>query len=124
MSIDGTDVRYMSLKEISNYMKGNANTSSNIVFIRDGKNVEITITRDVVDIPSVSSKIIEGNNKSLGYISIDTFASNTYSQFKSNLTSLEKQKIDSLIIDVRNNPGGHLNQVEDILSLFFNKKII
>ncbi len=34
---------------------------------------------------------------------------------------LEKQKIDSLIIDVRNNPGGHLNQVEDILSLFFNK---
>lgn len=124
LSIDGTDVRYMPLKEISNYMKGSANTSSNFVFIRDDKNIEVTITRDVVDIPSVSSKIIEGNNKSLGYISIDTFASNTYSQFKSNLTSLEKQKIDSLIIDVRNNPGGHLGQVEDILSLFFNKKTV
>lgn len=124
LSIDGTDVRYMSLKEISNYMKGSANSSSNFVFIRDGKNIELTITRDVVDIPSVNSKIIEGNNKSLGYISIDTFASNTYSQFKSNLTSLEKQKIDSLIIDVRNNPGGHLGQVEDILSLFFNKKTV
>lgn len=105
-------------------MKGSANSSSNFVFIRDGKNIELTITRDVVDIPSVNSKIIEGNNKSLGYISIDTFASNTYSQFKSNLTSLEKQKIDSLIIDVRNNPGGHLDQVEDILSLFFNKKTV
>lgn len=124
LSIDGTEVRYMSLDEISNYMKGSVNTSSNFVFIRDGKNVEITITRDVVDIPSVSSKIIEGNNKSLGYISIDTFASNTYSQFKSNLNSLEKEKIDSLIIDVRNNPGGHLSQVEDILSLFFNKKTV
>lgn len=124
LSIDGTDVRYMPLDEISNYMKGSVNTSSNFVFIRDGKNVEITITRAVVDIPSVSSKIIEGNNKSLGYISIETFASNTYSQFKSNLTSLEKEKIDSLIIDVRNNPGGHLSQVEDILSLFFNKKTV
>lgn len=124
LSIDGTDVRYMPLDEISNYMKGSVNTSSNFVFIRDDKNIEVTITRDVVDIPSVSSKIIEGNNKSLGYISIETFASNTYSQFKSNLTSLEKEKIDSLIIDVRNNPGGHLSQVEDILSLFFNKKTV
>lgn len=124
LSIDGIDVRYMPLDEISNYMKGSVNTSSNFVFIRDDKNIEVTITRDVVDIPSVSSKIIEGNNKSLGYISIETFASNTYSQFKSNLTSLEKEKIDSLIIDVRNNPGGHLSQVEDILSLFFNKKTV
>ncbi len=124
LSIDGTDVRYMSLNEISDYIKGSANTSSNFVFIRNGKNIEITITRDVVNIPSVSSKIIEGNNKNIGYIFVDTFASNTYKQFKNNLTSLEKQKIDSLIIDVRNNPGGHLSQVEDILSLFFNKKTV
>lgn len=124
LSIDGTDVRYMTLKEISNYIKGSAKTSSNFVFIRDDKNIEVTITRDVVDIPSVDSKIIEGNNKKLGYISIDTFAANTYSQFKKNLKSLEKQKIDSLIIDVRNNPGGHLSQVEDILSMFFNKKTV
>ncbi len=124
VSIDGTDVRYMSLADISNYIKGSSNVSSNFVFLRDGKEIEITITRGTVEIPSVNSKIIEGNNKAIGYIYIETFASNTYSQFKSNLKSLEKQKIDSLIIDVRDNPGGHLNQVEDILSMFFNKKTV
>lgn len=124
VSIDGTDVRYMSLTDISNYIKGSTNVSSNFVFLRDDKEVEITITRGTVEIPSVNSKIIEGNNKNIGYIFIETFASNTYSQFKSNLKSLEKQKIDSLIIDVRNNPGGHLSQVDDILSMFFNKKTV
>lgn len=123
-SIDGKKVRYLSMSGISRYIKGNKGTSSDFVFIRDGNQISMTITRDVVDIPSVSSKIIEGKNKKIGYINIETFAANTYNQFEKNLKSLEKQKIDSLIIDVRNNPGGHLNQVEDILSMFFNKKTV
>ncbi len=124
LSIDGTDVRYMSLDELSDYTQGDSDSSSLFVFIRNEKNVEITIKREIVDIPSVTSKIIEGNGKSIGYIYIETFASNTYTQFKNNLKSLEKQNIDSLIIDVRDNPGGHLNQVEDILSMFFSKKTV
>lgn len=124
LSIDGTEVRYMSLEQLSDYTQGDPDSSSLFVFIRDGKNIEITIKRETVDIPSVTSKIIEGNGKSIGYVYIETFASNTHAQFKNNLKSLEKQNIDSLIIDVRDNPGGHLNQVEDILSMFFNKKTV
>lgn len=123
-SIDGNEVRYLSMSKLSKYIKGDKGISSNFVFIRDDKQVNITITRDVVVIPSVTSKIIEGKNKKIGYIYIETFAANTYKQFVKNLESLEKQKLDSLIIDVRNNPGGHLNQVEDILSMFFDKKTV
>ena len=53
------------------------------------------------------------------YISI--FALNTYEQFNKQLLELEKQNIDSLIIDVRDNSGGHLSSVTDILNLFLNK---
>lgn len=124
VSIDGVDVKEMTLSEISNYIKGKEKSTSDFVFLRDGEEIKISITRDTVEIPSVSSKIIEKDNIKIGYVNIETFASNTYLQFEKNLKSLEKNKINSLIIDVRDNPGGHLGQVESILSLFFNKKTV
>ena len=78
------------------------------------------ITRKI-DIPSVESKIIENNDKKIGYISISIFALNTDEQFKTKLLQLEESSIDSLIIDVRNNVGGHLSTVTNILNLFFTK---
>ena len=68
--------------------------------------------------------VFEKDGQRIGYLSIEIFASNTYKQFNKQLKSLEKQGIDSLILDVRDNPGGHLNQINDILSLFFNKKTV
>jgi len=57
----------------------------------------------------------------VGVIVVDVFAANTYKQFKNELLDLENKKIDSLIIDVRDNSGGYLTVVSDILSLFLNK---
>ena len=60
----------------------------------------------------------------IGYIKVDIFAENTYSQFKKALESLENNGMKSLIIDLRGNSGGHLTAVEDMLSLFMNDKHI
>lgn len=124
LSIDGNDVRNLSLEDISSFMKGNVGDKHSFVLLRNDKEVAFDIKLDEIELLSVYSKIIEGNGKNIGYINISTFAANTYKQFNKNLKSLEKEKIDSLIIDVRNNPGGHLNQVQDILSLFFDKKTV
>ena len=80
-----------------------------------------TITRAVVDNISVYSEVINSNNKKIGYIYISIFASNTAKQFKEKLEKLEKEKIDSLIIDVRGNTGGYLTTVTDIISMFTKK---
>ena len=61
--------------------------------------------------------VIDKNDKKVGYISIDVFSSTTYKQFKKEYNSLVNKKIDSLIIDVRNNPGGQLDDVKEILQL-------
>ncbi len=82
---------------------------------------EFTIKTEKVDIPSVYSEIINNDKGKIGYIAITTFASNTYSQFKTKLENLESQKIDSLIIDVRGDTGGYLTSVTDILELFLKK---
>ncbi len=81
----------------------------------------VTLSTGTIAIPSVTSKIINENNKKIGYIYISIFALNTDEQFKKELQKLEKQNIDSLIIDVRSNTGGHLKSVKQIVSNFLNK---
>lgn len=121
ISVDGKNIKNKSITEITKLVKGKINTTITLKILRNNKKIEFKIKRDDVDLSSVSSKIIEKDSKKIGYISISIFASNTYKQFKKELEKLESKKIDSLIIDVRSNPGGHLEQVTKILELFLGK---
>lgn len=124
LSVDGTSVVGYTLSELSPLLIGDEGTKVKIKVQRDDKQKTVTITRGIVVIPSVGSKLVEDQDKNIGYISIDNFAANTYSQFSKQLKELEKNNIDGLIIDVRDNLGGHLNQVNKILSLFLDKKTV
>lgn len=122
LSIAGTDVEGKNLSEITTILKGEkAGTKVKMKVERNGKVLDVTLERGVVELSSVESKIIEKNNQKVGVLTVDVFAANTYKQFKKKLSSLEKKKINSLIIDVRGNPGGHLDQVTKVLSLFLDK---
>lgn len=120
LSIDEKNLNDKDLKELSNYVTIN-NKVFKLKILRDEKEYTIEISKEKVDIESVSSKMFEKNNKNIGYINITIFASNTYKQFKTELEKLEQNEIDSLIIDVRQNTGGHLTSVEDILNEFLTK---
>lgn len=124
VKVGGKDVTKLPLAELSKLIKGKSGTVIKIVVQRDGKEVDLVVKRAAVEIPSVSSKVIEKDGKKIGYISIDSFAANTFTQFKDELSKLDKKKIQSLILDVRSNPGGHLIQVTKILELFFDKKTV
>lgn len=124
VKVGDKDVTKLSLTELSKLIKGKSGTAIKIVVQRDGKEVDLVVKRAAVEIPSVSSKIIEKDGKKIGYISIDSFAANTFTQFKNELSKLDKKKVQSLILDVRSNPGGHLIQVTKILELFFDKKTV
>ena len=92
-----------------------------LVISRDGKDQTITVKKDMVVLKSINSKIYTKEDAKIGYINISIFANNTAKQFKDQLVSLETQGIDSLIIDVRNNAGGHLTTVVNILSNLLDK---
>ena len=121
IKVENQDIKDNSLTEISSLIKGQENKSVNITILRDERSLEKKLVTRKIDIPSVESKIIENNDKKIGYISISIFALNTDEQFKTKLLQLEESSIDSLIIDVRNNVGGHLSTVTNILNLFFTK---
>lgn len=120
VKINNKDVSKSTGEEVAAYVQESKNKVK--VTVKRGEEEKVyTIEKTKIEIDSVYSEVMEGN---IGYIRVDNVASNTYKQFKNNLEKLEKKNINSLIIDVRYNPGGHLKQTKQILELFFDKDTI
>lgn len=124
VKIDGNSVKDVSGEDFTKLVRGKKNTKVRITVKREDEEKEYTLKRNTIEIESVSSDIIDQDNQKIGYIRVDSFASNTYNQFSKALKKLEKREISSLVIDVRDNPGGYLVQVQEILSLFFPRKTV
>ena len=122
ISIDNSLSSKYSAEEFSNLIKSSDKESFKLKVLRKGEELSIVLKKSVVTLKSVSSNIYKENGKKIGYIYIGIFANNTYFQFKDLLDELEKEKIDSLIIDVRGNSGGHLTAVDSILDIFLTSK--
>lgn len=122
--VDDTLTDSIETSEFSSQVLKSDKMDYTLTIIRDGEEFEVNIKKENVTIDSVKSEIIEKDNHKIGYIYMSIFASNTAEQFKQKLKELEEENIDSLIIDVRSNTGGHLTAVEEILkSLLTNKQI-
>ncbi len=117
------DVSGYQGSQLSKLIRGKKGTKVKITVLREEKEKEFEVTRGVVELKSVTSKTF-GENQEIGYIQITSFATNTADQFQKAFEELEKQNITSLILDVRGNPGGHLQQTRQILSNFFSKKTV
>lgn len=118
--IDDKSFENCDIKELTKYIKENRKKSYHLVILRGNNEMEFDISKDEVTIKSVLSKVFEKENKKIGYIYISVFSNSTSKQFKSVLKELEDQNIDSLIIDVRENSGGHLTTAVSLLSNFLD----
>ena len=121
LKVDGESYEGKNSNDISNYIKNSRKSKIVLTIKRNNEEKDISINLSKVEIPHVSGKVIEQDNKKIGYIKISLFASNSYKQFKNKLDELEKSNIDDLIIDVRDNSGGYLSSVTDICNLFLDK---
>lgn len=121
-SFDGQDVSDMTSNDLTKMIKQSSKNNINLGIMRDGEEKTITVKKDIVTLSSVSSKMIEESGVNIGYIQVGIFAENTYEQFKEQLLKLEKDNLDSLIIDLRGNSGGHLETVTNMTSLFLDSK--
>lgn len=120
--VNGESVEDKSLSDVVSLIKNAKNKEVEITITRDNQEKTMKVTRTTVDMPYTSSKVYEENGKKIGYLKIEMFANNITKQVKKEVESLKKKNIDKLVIDVRDNPGGYLTQVTEILSLFMTKK--
>ena len=121
LKIDDQDFGEKTSEDMASYVKESTNEKIKLTIRRGEEEKEITIKREKVEVPSVTSKIIEKDEKKIGYIDISIFSAVTYDQFKKQLKELESKKINGLVIDVRNDTGGYLSAVTDITNLFLEK---
>lgn len=119
IKVNGEDLEGKTATEAASLIKNPKNKSVLVTVLRNGKELEFTIELSNVNIPSVYGNVVD--NTKIGYIYIETFSNTTYSQFKDTLEGLEKEKITSLIIDVRGNGGGYLISAKQIASLFIEQ---
>ena len=120
-TVDDKVATELGVDKLSNYIKNEATGKIKMVIIRDDKEKSLTLERGKVEIPSIKTEIYEKNNKKIGYMDISIFSSVTAKQFDEELNKLEEKKIDGLVIDVRDNNGGYLTSVTDIISEFLPK---
>jgi len=120
VKINGEQVQGKTLMEAVNLMRGPEGTSIEITVRRKGlrKAKIFKITREIIEIKSVISKIVD--NK-VGYLRLRAFNKNSSSQLKKEISKIEKnKKLVGYILDLRNNPGGLLSQAVTISDFFLN----
>ena len=120
--INKEQVQGKTLMEAVKLMRGPVGSSIELTVRRkDVKNsLTFNVQRQIIEVRSVESKIL-GINKNIGYIKLKSFNENSDKQFIKKIRNYEKQKLIGYIVDLRNNPGGLLNQAVTITDFFLEE---
>ncbi|MDE6531567.1 MAG: S41 family peptidase [Lachnospiraceae bacterium] len=121
--VDGTDVYDMNLTDVTGMIKGPEGTTVTLDVVRPstGEEFVMTLERRKVETPTVEYEMLEGG---IGYISIAEFDTVTVDQFAEALATLKGNDMESLILDLRGNPGGSLSVVVEIGRMLLPKGLI
>lgn len=124
--LDEKPVKGMSLTDAVKLMRGEPGSEITLTVVRDGEDapLKVKITRDIIKVKSVKSRMLE---KDYGYLRISSFQSGTGAAVKNAVDELEKEnggKLKGLVLDLRNNPGGVLNAAVDVSDAFLPQGLI
>lgn len=118
IKVDGVEYKAEDINEVSSKIKGEPGTNVTLTILRDDKEFELTVTRDNVHINYITSEVLEDN---IGYIAISTFDDGCYDDFVKAYNELKQNGIKGLIIDLRNNGGGLVDEALNIADLICEK---
>jgi carboxyl-terminal processing protease len=121
--IEGESTEDLTIDEVVDRLRGEPGTTVQVT-IRRGKNItfKVDLKRAIVEIPTIKHAMIE--DSSIGYIRIIQFTPYTDKRLEEALSELESKGYESLIVDVRGNPGGLLQSVTDVMDFFLDEGLI
>ncbi len=122
VKIDGALTRGITLLEAVKKLRGKPGTGVKLTILREGENEfkEVEVVRDIIKIKSVREAVLLDNQ--IGYLRLSDFQEQTTQEIEVNLERLKTEGMDSLILDLRNNPGGLLDVSVSVAQLFLEQR--
>ena len=118
INVDGKDYGYDDFDTIADSIKGKEGTRVKLIIERDGQKLDFEITRQRIETNPISSKSLNNN---IGYIKLPSFDSDSSNRLKEKIDELITNGTKSLILDLRNNGGGIVDEANKIADLFLDK---
>ena len=115
LTVDGKDISGFSIVDVVHMIRGPKGSSVVINILRGNKRINISVKRDIVNMPTVEFKMLKDKT---GYVIIESFGSDTGKEFSRAIASLRSSGMSSLILDLRNNTGGYLLAAIEIAGHF------
>jgi carboxyl-terminal processing protease len=114
LAVDGADVTGWTVDEITARVRGPAGSDVVLTIDRGGEVFDVTITRAAFVVPVVESEVVG----TTGYVALNMFTDNADELFQDAVTDLIAEEVDTLVVDMRNNPGGLLDTAIEVASAF------
>lgn len=123
VAVDGQDITRATLNEALLLIRGPAGTDVTLTVVREGEDqlLEFTITRARLEIPTVEARMLDDN---IGYVALFEFNSVASRRLTDAVEGLLDQGAEAIILDLRNNPGGFLDQAIDVADLFLPEGVV
>ena len=123
VKVNGEDITDKELSEVVKMIKTSESDTVTLTILREGESDyrEVEVTLDTVEAPMVEHEMLDDK---IGYITINQFAETTASQYETALEDLNNQGMERLIVDVRDNPGGLLTSVCDVLDSMLPEELL
>lgn len=121
VQVNGVDVTSWSQSEIIAQVRGPAGTLVELGILRDGDILDVEVMRDRISVPSVSSRILDGN---IGYVRLSQFESNASMEMRQALEAMDANSLNGLILDLRGNPGGYLSTSIEVASAYIQDGVV
>lgn len=118
ISVNGVEYTSNDFNKIADFIKGEAGTKVKLIVERDGKKLDFEITRQKIEVNPISSKILNNN---IGYVNFPSFDSESSKKLKEKIDDLVSKGAKSLILDLRNNGGGIVDEATNIADYFLDK---
>ena len=118
ISVDGTEYTSSDFENISDYIKGEEGTTVNLVVERDGERLSFDIVREKINTNPITIEMLDNN---IGYLKLPSFDEETAGDFEDKVKELKSKGAKSLIIDLRNNGGGIVEEATDIADSLLEK---
>ena len=116
-TINGTSTNGINLGDAVDKIRGPKGSKVTLGIVRGSQSISFTITRDNIQVPSVTSKILDGN---IGYLQISQFSDDTSDLAQKAATSFKQANVKGVILDLRDNPGGLLDASVNVSSLWLS----